>query len=624
MSGKGADPVSAHLPAEHGTALVPVTVKDPSWGRPDAPVTIVEFSDFQCPFCARAASTLEKLKNKYGPEKLRLVWKNLPLPFHDNARPAQEAAMAVFALAGNEGFWKFHDKAMSNQQDLKPENYLRWAVEAGVDGPRFQQEITAGQQAAKLDEDLALAERLNIQGTPNFRINGLTLTGAQPIEKFEELIDEQLNAAKLARAAGITAELLYPVLCEKNAEIASPNKPAEKEDNTVWRVSVDQKDPARGPTDALVTLVVFSDFQCPFCQRLEKTLSALLTKYEPDLRIVWKDSPLAFHARAVPAAVLARVALEKKGVAGFWQAHDAIFDNQTDLSDEALAALAKKLGLPWTEVEKAIRQHRFARGLEASAKLATGVGVGGTPTVFVNGRKMEGALPVEAFIPVIDAQLAKARALVAAGQGRAGLYQAIVKAGEFREVAGPERKLVAQPTKDNPSKGNPRAPVTVQIFSDFQCPFCQKVNPTLAEIQKRFPGRVRFVWRNLPLPFHSHAALAAEAAQEVFAQKGAPGFWKYHDALFASQGESGLERGKLEKLAKHLGVDMKRFGEALDSHKHKAVVDADIAAATKADINGTPGFLINGYFVAGAQPITAFESVITRALKEAAAGNPKK
>src|SRR6185503_13840945 len=96
---------------DHSAASIPVTGKDPQWGNADAPVTVVIFSDFQCPFCSRVGPTLKQIKDTYGPQKLRMVWKNQPLPFHQNARPAAVAAQTVFALGGNDAFWKFHDTA---------------------------------------------------------------------------------------------------------------------------------------------------------------------------------------------------------------------------------------------------------------------------------------------------------------------------------------------------------------------------------------------------------------------------------------------------------------------------------------------------------------------------------
>jgi protein-disulfide isomerase len=121
----------------------------------------------------------------------------------------------------------------------------------------------------------------------------------------------------------------------------------------------------------------------------------------------------------------------------------------------------------------------------------------------------------------------------------------------------------------------------------------------------------------LPLPFHKEAPLASEAAHEMFAQKGNAAFWQFHDKLFESQATpGGLERANLEKIAQELGADMTKFKAALDTNKHKAKVDADAKAGNDAGINGTPAFVINGYYLSGAQPAAAFKKIINKALKE--------
>jgi len=395
----------AGLPA----GVVPVTAEDPAWGSPDAPVTIVEFSDFQCPFCAVARETLSELKQTYGPSQLRLVWKNSPLPYHNLARPTADAAMTVFALAGADAFWKFHDLVFANQQELSTENYLRWAVMAGVDGAKFQTERSAQLRVAKVEEDVALATRLGVQSTPVFRINGVPLVGAESKEVFKEIIRSQLAAAKNLMMSGTPANQVYGLLSAKNAAVAL----AEDEDKTVWSVPVRKSDPARGPADALVTLVLFGDFQSPLCKRVDGTLARLEWKYGRNLRVVWKDYPQPFHDRAVPAAVLARVALAKKGAKGFWQAQRALFDGQEDLSDGALKVISKGLRLSWTRVQKAIARRRFRAVFKASEKLAESLKVSGTPCAFVNGQRLAGAVPFEKFVEVIDTQCARARAIVA-------------------------------------------------------------------------------------------------------------------------------------------------------------------------------------------------------------------
>src|SRR6185295_14327407 len=117
---------------------VPVDAKDPMWGNRNAPVTIVQFSDFQCPYCGKVEATMDQVKTTYGPDKVRIIWKNEPLPFHQNAKPAAEAAQGVFVLKGNDGFWKFHDVAFKNQGSLSPENYEKWAQTAGADLVKFK------------------------------------------------------------------------------------------------------------------------------------------------------------------------------------------------------------------------------------------------------------------------------------------------------------------------------------------------------------------------------------------------------------------------------------------------------------------------------------------------------
>ena len=134
---------------------------------------------------------------------------------------------------------------------------------------------------------------------------------------------------------------------------------------------------------------------------------------------------------------------------------------------------------------------------------------------------------------------------------------------------------------------------------------------------KNYGDKVKFVWRHKPLPMHPDAPLASEATEEALKQKGNEGFWKMHDKLFANQAEKdGLKREALEKYAQEQGLDMAKFKAALDNHTHKAKVDADDKAGIDAGISGTPAFVINGYFISGAQPFPKFKKIIDKALKE--------
>jgi protein-disulfide isomerase len=628
--GKGKDSISAEGTSATGipdqsTASVPVTSRDPQWGKADAPVTIVTVSDFQCPFCSRVEPTLKQIRDKYGPEKVRFVWKNNPLPFHKDARPTAEAAMAVFGLKGSEAFWKFHDTAFANQQALTQENFDKWAVEAGVDKAKFDAAVTSKKFSAKIDEDLALSTKIGANGTPAFRINGVTVSGAQPLDKFTEVIDAQLAEAQKLVASGTPKSAVYVALTNKN-QTAQPDKPAadkpkpdaEEEDKSVWKVQVLDDDPVKGPKDALVTLVIFSDFQCPFCKRVEDTLKQVSDAYGNDLRMVWKDNPLPFHPRAKPSATLARFAYKSKGDKGFWDAHDQIFASNPKLEDEDLKGIAEKVGVSWDAVKTAIDGNKFADKFDASIDLASDLQARGTPHFFVNGVRLSGAQPLENFKKAIDEQMTKAKAIVARGVSRAKVYDEIMKEG--KEPPPPEKKEIAAPDATDPAKGGANAKVVIQEFSDFQCPFCKRVEPTVQAIEKEYGNKIKIVWRHMPLPFHKNAPLAAEAAQEVFAQKGAAAFWTFHDQLFAGEGTDDAartDRPQLEKIAQGLGVDMDKFKAALDGSTHKAKIDADAELGNKAGINGTPAFVINGYYISGAQPEATFKKLINRAMKEA-------
>ena len=163
----------------------------------------------------------------------------------------------------------------------------------------------------------------------------------------------------------------------------------------------------------------------------------------------------------------------------------------------------------------------------------------------------------------------------------------------------------------SPSRGAADAPVTVVVFSDFQCPFCAKAEGTIHDLEAAYPGKIRFVFKNQPLPFHVHARLAAKAALAAGEQGK---FWEYHDALFAHQKE--LDRASLERYAEELDLDLRRFRAALDDTRLDIAVEADITEAHRLDVKGTPTFFVNGRTVVGSQPIAAFRPKVDQALAE--------
>jgi protein-disulfide isomerase len=600
---------------------IPVDAKDPVWGSRTAPVTIVQFSDFECPYCSKIEPSMDQLKATYGPDKVRIVWKNKPLPFHPNAKPAAEAAMGVFALRGSDGFWKFHATAFKNQLSLSPASYEAWAQAAGVDMARFKVGILAHTWQAKVEADEQLAGRVGINGTPAAFVNGVLVSGAQPFDKWKAVVDQELQKAQVRIAAGTPKDKIYVAMSTENRDNAPPPAKSEqqekKEDTTtVWNVPVGNS-PVKGPATAPITIVEFSDFQCPYCNRAEPTLKAVFDMYGDKVRLVWKNEPLPFHPHAEPAAEVAMEARAERGDKGFWDAHDKLFASQPKFEDADLEKVAAELQLNVDKVKEAMKTHKYRQVIDADADLGDDMQASGTPYFFINGRRLSGSQPVDRFAEIIDDELPKAQALLAKGIPPTSLYDALIKDG--RGAPELERKVAPVPA-NAPARGNMQAKVVVMEFADFQSPVCKKAEDSVSEVMKSYSDKIKLVWRNLPLPQHPDAPLAAEAALEAYKQKGSDGFWKMHDLLYANQPSKdksdGLKREALDGYARELGLNMDRWRAALDSQSHKPEVDADAKAASDAGIYGSPAFLINGYFINGAEPYAKFRKVIDRALAE--------
>jgi len=167
----------------------------------------------------------------------------------------------------------------------------------------------------------------------------------------------------------------------------------------------------------------------------------------------------------------------------------------------------------------------------------------------------------------------------------------------------PRQKVTNPPT--SPVRGPADAPVEIVEFSDFQCPFCQRVGPAVTQVLNTYGNRVRLVYREYPLPNHPNARPAAEAGMCANEQGK---FWPYHDRLFANQQRLGVN--DLKQHAVDLGLDAARFNACMDSHKNVPLIEADISAGNESGVNGTPAFFINGRMLSGAQPFEAFKRII--------------
>ena len=172
---------------------VAVSPDDPSEGPASAPITLVEFSDFQCPFCQRVMPTMKEIRQKYG-DKVRVVWKDFPLTqIHPQAF---EAAVAGNCAREQGKFWELHDRLFPNQQALQPEFLKRYAVDAGVDAEKFNACLDSSKYQQRVQDAIEAGTKLGVSSTPTVFINGRVVSGAQPYNVFAAIIDEELARAR--------------------------------------------------------------------------------------------------------------------------------------------------------------------------------------------------------------------------------------------------------------------------------------------------------------------------------------------------------------------------------------------------------------------------------------------
>ena len=414
------------------------------------------------------------------------------------------------------------------------------------------------------------------------------------------------------------------------AERAAPAPAAAAAGSAAAMALALEGSPWKGAADPKVTIIEVSDFQCPYCSKLAPTMDAMVEKYPDDVRLVFKHNPLSFHKRAMPAAK-ASMAAHLQGK--FFEYHDLLFSAK-QFDDGTLERYATQLGLDLAKW----RADKDSPAVEAKIlhdqKSATSLGARGTPASFVNGKYVKGAKPLAGMMAEVDAALAAADAELAKGTPRSGVHAAMAEqnngiafvnsiikgqepvggpppkaAGNSRPKEDPNKQWDVPVDPSDPYMGGKNAKVEVVVFSDFQCPFCRKVVPTLAEIKSTYGKKVKVVFMQQPLSFHSKARPAALASLAAH-QQGK--FWEMHDMLF--ENNKALDPPDFERYAKDLGLNMKKFKKAMTDPKLDAQVTRNQAVAKKVGATGTPSSYVNGYKIRGARPFPAFKEIIDREL----------
>ena len=431
------------------------------------PVIIEEFTDFQCPFCARAVPTKRAIKEKYG-DNVKFELKHFPLNFHPQAKKAAEAAECARDQGKVE---EYYYALFDNQDALAVANLKQYAADLGLDTGTFNACLDSGTKSSIVEADLAEGRDRGVSGTPTFFIDGETLVGAQPQREFEKLIDAALGTETVQEEDPVIeltvitdpsctvceSEQIIEVLQTKifptlevtrltvddegaqstlegldipatpafvfSPEVADAEKFADLEQalqpvggkyvlipaaiGTVKLLEAPEIEgrPMLGEDDAPITMVVYDDFECPFCKRFEdETFPALKENYidTGEVRFVYKHFPLGFHEQAVPAALASECAHEQ-GM--FWEMHNMIFANQEDISEENYKQWAEDLGLDTAEFNECFDSQEYLEQVQLDMQQGQNDGISGTPGFVINNVVVSGALPFEMFQEMLDEML---------------------------------------------------------------------------------------------------------------------------------------------------------------------------------------------------------------------------
>lgn len=606
-------PVGTLATDEPLTAL-PVEDDDATWGENKALVTVVAFLDFECRFCAQGFDTLLQLQKKYSASQLRIVVKHLPLEAHKSAVPAAIVGQVVQDHAGSKGFFQFAKLAFDGQAEISFETLADWAHKAGVDVDTYNQSVSDPVVLQRIIQDVNLARRIGIEATPTFFVNGKLIDGAQEPAYFEQVIDAEL--VHMRGSAGDWAKRYQRRVSEHMS--VSLVKTLLEQDPYDYRVPIDGS-PIRGLDTAPVTMVVFSDYECPFCKRGDATVDQVIAQYGDKIRVAFKQLPLPFHESARPAALLASAVQLKSGDSAFFNLSHELFAKSPELGRSTLNELGLRYGLSQKEITATLDGHNVAavERLTKDSYLAEDVLATGTPHFFINGKRLSGARPIEHFSALIEHELERAEELIKQGIPAADVYDQLQK--DARAPGAPKRIEQVLPVEGRPSKGPAAAPVVIHLFSDFECPYCRLFEQNLASLHELFPDQLRIVWHDFPLPFHEQALPLARAAHAAYRISGNTGFWNVHGAIFALDKESPrLTDDDLHEEVKRLNLDWTKVHDAMKTASADAEILSDQELAQSLGIRGTPACVIGDYLLTGAKPLEHLSRVVQMVLDEKA------
>jgi protein-disulfide isomerase len=329
-----------------------------------APIEIVIFSDFQCPYCARFARAIRQLQaQRVDGIEMKFSFKNFPLSLHARAPLAHRAA----AAAAEQGkFWEMHDLLFANQARATRDDLMAFARQLWLDMPRFVTDLDGDHSKTIVEADVAEAGRRHVTGTPTFFVNGHQYVGTRSVAEMTQIVQ---NEHRRERAL---------------AEITDEST-------------------GRGPSAASVTIELFADLQSSLTGPAAAVVNDVMARFPSQVRVQFRNFPLAFHPQA---SAVHEAAMAAAGQGRFWEFVAQVLEQRGPLHEPDLSALADRLGLDRREFARAIQEHRYAPRVEDDIRDGLGKGIRGSPTILVNGRRIDGVPTSQTLTQLVEAALA--------------------------------------------------------------------------------------------------------------------------------------------------------------------------------------------------------------------------
>jgi protein-disulfide isomerase len=392
---------------EDASAPVPVLSGHPLWGGRDAPVTLTMFADLECPHSVPLIRTVLSEKARRG-DRLRLVFRHLPLSQHNEGTRAALALAEIHAARGEAAFWRALREIVRSGSPLEPGSLPAALGAAGLEG--FPVEPAPPAVESVLEADAVLAVRLFVRATPTLFVNGVRLEGFQTASVLSETVSRELQAAYLTLASGVGPNELYSERAKKNVLNLGDDPPG--------RTCVPVRDsPVLGAKQPLVELVEFTDLECELCRQGEAAVAKVFRTHAQELRLVWKNFPLPQHPLAKRAAAFALEARRAGGDPAFFAVTSALLERGATPDERGLARAADRVRLDLAALLAAAEGGAHDARIAADLELARSLGLTGAPTYFVNGRKIPGAVTAGELEQIVRTELTLARRVRAKGAG---------------------------------------------------------------------------------------------------------------------------------------------------------------------------------------------------------------